>query len=727
MSTMLPATNIGAPKDSTMNNNNTTSNANANTSTTTTNTSNVNSNSPKLDELLEAIKLEFSQLSQEANTYRLQNQKDYDLKTNRNLAEMQQIRNTVYELELTHRKMKDAYEEQIKQLKLELDQKEKQLTSLSSLANRQAATNANANSNTANNTPSTTNASINNVAPQPPQIPMPQQTTITQTQALPQAVPSMNGNAPGVTTNSNQQLNTLPQPQQTQQQQSQQQQAQQQQQQQQQLQQLQQVQQAQLQQQQQQQLQAAQQSPQLQQQSPQIQQQTTLPPTQIPVQIQPPTASSTTIPGQSTMENNIQPNMNQQQQSPQVMAVKENNTASQLPQASPSNHLVPYNQRANHHKQIPPFLLDLDPKNVVDAFKKVTDDYYVLFNPDLPKSLDVDLHLSLSHPSVVCCVRFSNDGQFLATGCNKTTRVYKTSTGELIATLLVDPQSSNNSNSEQQTNPESSDLYIRSVCFSPDGKFLAAGAEDKLIRIWDITTKQIVMILKGHEQDIYSLDYFPSGEKLVSGSGDKTVRIWDLRTGQCSLTLSIEDGVTTVSSSPNNGKFIAAGSLDRSARIWDTETGFLLKRLDSQTDLQNGHKDSIYSVSFTKDGKKLVSGSLDRSVKLWNLDTTNNNSNESCEVTFIGHKDFVLSVTTSQNDEYVLSGSKDRGVLFWDTNSGNPLLMLQGHKNSVISVAVANGQPLGPEFGVFSTGSGDFTAKIWRYRKIIDSKKMEEN
>jgi len=27
------------------------------------------------------------------------------------------------------------------------------------------------------------------------------------------------------------------------------------------------------------------------------------------------------------------------------------------------------------------------------------------------------------------------------------------------------------------------DLYIRSVCFSPDGKYLATGAEDKQIRV----------------------------------------------------------------------------------------------------------------------------------------------------------------------------------------------------------------------------------------------------
>lgn len=32
-------------------------------------------------------------------------------------------------------------------------------------------------------------------------------------------------------------------------------------------------------------------------------------------------------------------------------------------------------------------------------------------------------------PSVVCCVRFSNDGQYLATGCNRTAQIYDTKTG----------------------------------------------------------------------------------------------------------------------------------------------------------------------------------------------------------------------------------------------------------------------------------------------------------
>ena len=92
----------------------------------------------KLEELLEGIRQEFAAFSKEATTSRLQNQKDYDYKINLHLAEMQQIRNTVYELELSHRKMKDSYEEEINKLKLEITQKDHQIATLTQQLQQQS-------------------------------------------------------------------------------------------------------------------------------------------------------------------------------------------------------------------------------------------------------------------------------------------------------------------------------------------------------------------------------------------------------------------------------------------------------------------------------------------------------------------------------------------------------------------------------------------------------------
>ncbi|KAM6503790.1 WD40-repeat-containing domain protein [Amanita muscaria] len=79
-----------------------------------------------------------------------------------------------------------------------------------------------------------------------------------------------------------------------------------------------------------------------------------------------------------------------------------------------------------------------------------------------------------------------------------------------------------------ETAGKAGDLYIQSVCFSPDGKLLATGAEDKQIWIWDISKKRIVRVFDGHQQEIYSLDFSLDGRLIVSGSGDKTARIWDV-------------------------------------------------------------------------------------------------------------------------------------------------------------------------------------------------------
>jgi general transcriptional corepressor TUP1 len=184
---------------------------------------------------------------------------------------------------------------------------------------------------------------------------------------------------------------------------------------------------------------------------------------------------------------------------------------------------------------------------------------------------------------------------------------------------------------------------------------------------------------------------------------------------------------------------VAAGSIDKVVRIWDIQTGQLIGRLI-------GHTESVYSVVFTPDGNGLVSGSLDCTLKLWNIESllkseTGNTPLQhstgssdaqdekkdggknisSCTRNFVGHKvyfhiikmlssdtvqDYVLSAAISHDGQLLVSGSRDRNVHFWDTNSAQVQLILQGHKNSVISV------DLSTTGNLLATGSGDTTARL---------------
>jgi len=339
---------------------------------------------------------------------------------------------------------------------------------------------------------------------------------------------------------------------------------------------------------------------------------------------------------------------------------------------------------------------DVAPRRTVDELdtegkEKTGSDWIVGYNPGVQTNLNIDLMHNLNHSSVVCCVKFSADGKYLSTGCNKSAQIYDVETGRKVHTFIDELG-------------KDGDLYIRSVCFSPDGQHLATGAEDKTVKLWDITHKRILNNFVGHELDIYSLDFSHDGRFIVSGSGDKKAKIWDIEKGRCAFTLGNEevgpkDGVTSVAISPD-GRLVAAGSLDRIVRLWDAHTGYFLDRYE-------GHSDSVYSVAFSPDGKSLASGSLDKTLKLWDL--SGSRARSRCRSTFNGHKDFVLSVAFSPDGNWLISGSKDRSVQFWDPRSAVTHMMLQGHKNSVISVA------LSPAGGVFATGSGDYRARLWKY------------
>ncbi|KIK18249.1 hypothetical protein PISMIDRAFT_60878, partial [Pisolithus microcarpus 441] len=103
---------------------------------------------------------------------------------------------------------------------------------------------------------------------------------------------------------------------------------------------------------------------------------------------------------------------------------------------------------------------------------------------------------------------------------------------------------------------------VNSIAFSPDGKRIVSGGDDKTVRVWDVEGGvQIGSPLEGHtEYYVTSVGFSPDGKRIVSSSGDKTVRVWDVEGGmQISSPLEGHtSGVTSVISSPDQKK-IALG------------------------------------------------------------------------------------------------------------------------------------------------------------------------
>src|SRR5436853_6054927 len=68
---------------------------------------------------------------------------------------------------------------------------------------------------------------------------------------------------------------------------------------------------------------------------------------------------------------------------------------------------------------------------------------------------------------------------------------------------------------------------IRTVAFSPDGRWIASGGADQTIRIWEAGTGRLRRVLDGHFDDVASITFAPDGRMIASASLDKTVKLWE--------------------------------------------------------------------------------------------------------------------------------------------------------------------------------------------------------
>ena len=279
------------------------------------------------------------------------------------------------------------------------------------------------------------------------------------------------------------------------------------------------------------------------------------------------------------------------------------------------------------------------------------------------------------------------------------------------------------------------------IAFSPDGTILASGMLDNGIELWDVQKGALLGTLRGHADQVDSMEFSPDGRRLASvgDSKDKTVRIWDVDAK--SFLFSIEEKgmrVNAAAYSPN-GQFIATGGYSE-IRIWDAFTGGLLLKIETG-------KGSVYDVAYFPDGNKLASLNRNGLIHIWDVWTGKRLR------TIRGYTDSINAVAYSPDGQtiagagsgyiavwdartgallkkfnnasrvrtprihavaYSPDGQTIAGcsynALIWDMKTGALLHQLDGHKDRVQTVAYS------PDGQRLISGSYDKTARIWDAR-----------
>lgn len=288
---------------------------------------------------------------------------------------------------------------------------------------------------------------------------------------------------------------------------------------------------------------------------------------------------------------------------------------------------------------------------------------------------------------------------------------------------------------------------VTTVAWEPDGKRLATGSIDETIKIWNATTGQEELTLRGNRHLVTSLSWGPDG-RLASACGDGNVKVWNsLRDQEVNPIRAHAGRAHSVAWSPN-GKLFASGGDDGKVRIRDAVTRKEVSSINAHnTDRVNGQFGLIRSLAWSQDSLLLASAGLDGTAKVWEVangkelftlksehgwvwsvafsgdgnrlaagchdgsisvvegfsamarpsDRTaigSEDQNAAHTVartptvrTFPAHQGSVRSVAWNPRGDRLASGGGESIVKLWDPNSGVELVRMQGHQHSVVCVA----------------------------------------
>ena len=73
---------------------------------------------------------------------------------------------------------------------------------------------------------------------------------------------------------------------------------------------------------------------------------------------------------------------------------------------------------------------------------------------------------------------------------------------------------------------------ITALAFSPDGRTLASGSNDRSARVWDVEFLKEKAWFRGHAARILAVAFSPDGRTMATGSADKTIKLWDVPQGR---------------------------------------------------------------------------------------------------------------------------------------------------------------------------------------------------
>ena len=309
------------------------------------------------------------------------------------------------------------------------------------------------------------------------------------------------------------------------------------------------------------------------------------------------------------------------------------------------------------------------------------------------------------------------------------------------------------------------------ITLSPDGKYLTVASG---IGVWwyDVSTMKPIALWDTDRGFISVVSFSPNGKWLATGDGDGLVRVWDVQQGTCVFKLARDDEteklyhlVSHFAFSPDSQYLAASSKRDYILYVWHTETGEQIAKFQGETNYSwfRGHPrpiafsadgcllacmmpdsrlydcadtisrirtsehtsdfiaiwdmktnerlvclkqpiDFVHSISFSPCGQFLAAGRKDNTIHVWEI------VNWQLTQTFSDFDVNSIKVSYSQDGVLRAAGMSENTVVAWDVESCEKHYTHQEELGSITSAHFSNGNRL-----VFTTESNlNRSVKVWK-------------